>query len=148
MQVNKSSGTRFTTFSVFATLCAVMKKFLGALLLPLLLTGCASTLTNLTPLQQARSTNNLYTVEVALASKQQTLRWNSIKPKVIVGSESYAMRQTPLMTNRWEALIPVPADKNMVNYRYKFDFDYNTFGSPKPDSAVSPEYTLRIVEGK
>jgi hypothetical protein len=35
-----------------------------------------------------------------------------------------------------------------VHYRYKFDYDYNALGKPKPDSAMSPEYTLRIIENK
>jgi hypothetical protein len=125
-----------------------MKKLLALLLLPLLFTGCNATLTNLTPQQQTRSTNNLYTVEVAMASKQQALRWNSIKPLVVVGSETYEMRQTPLMSNRWEAVIPVAPEKERVTYHYKFDFDYNSLGQPRPDSAISPTYTLRIVEEK
>jgi len=123
-----------------------MKKFLAVLVLPFLFAGCAATLTNLTPQQQTRSTNNLYTVEVAMASRQQSLRWHSIKPQIVVGSETYPMRQTPLMTNRWEGVIPVSADKKSINYHYKFDFEYNTFGTPKQDSATSPEYTLRILE--
>jgi hypothetical protein len=123
-----------------------MKRLLAVLLLPLLFTGCNATLTNLTPQQQTRSTNNLYTVEVALASRQQALRWHSIKPQVVVDSETFTMRQTPLLSNRWEAVIPVPPDKTRVNYHYKFDFEYSGFGQPKPDSAISPTYILRIVE--
>jgi hypothetical protein len=124
-----------------------MKKILAVLLLPMLFAGCTATLTNLTPQTQMRSTNNLYTVEVALASRQQALRWNSIKPQIVVGNESYPMRQTPLMTNRWEGVVPVSPEKNRISYHYKFDFEYNTFGTPKPDSATSQEYTLKIVEG-
>jgi hypothetical protein len=125
-----------------------MKRILPLLLLPLLLAGCKTTLTNLTPLQQTRSTNDLYMVEAALSSRQQTMRWQSIRPQVLVGKEAFPMRPTPLMTNRFEALIPVPATKNTVNYRYKFDFDYNSFGQPKTDSALSQDYTLRILEKK
>lgn len=125
-----------------------MKKILALLVLPVLLSGCSTTatLTNLTPQQQLRSTNNLYAVEVALATQQQSLRWQSIQPKIVVGDEAYPMRQTPLMTNRWEGLIPVPPGEDRVNYRYKFDFEYNAFGKPKQDSTISPEYTLRILD--
>jgi hypothetical protein len=125
---------------------SMLKRILPLLALPLLLTGCNATFTNLTPLQQTRNTNNVYPVEVALNSRQQTLRWDSIKPKIMVGSELYSMRPTPLMTNRWEGLLPVPASTNLVHYRYKFDFNYNAMGHPQPDSALSPEYTLRILE--
>jgi hypothetical protein len=124
----------------------MLKKSLSLLLLPLLFGGCAASLTNLTPKQQVRNPNNLYPVEVAMASRQETLRWSSIQPQIVVGKEFYPMRPTLLMTNRWEGLVPAPPGVNLVHYRYKFDFQYNTFGKPKPDSASSPEYTLRILD--
>ncbi len=123
----------------------MLKKFLPLLLTPLLLSGCATSFTNLTPLQQPRNPNNFYPVEVALASRQQTMRWDSIRPQIMVGDKFYPMHPTSLMTNRWEGLLPVPSDAEMVHYRYKFDYDYNSMGKPRQDSSMSPEYTLRIV---
>src|SRR6185295_10608009 len=108
----------------------MMKRFLLLLLAPLLLTGCATTFTNLTPKQQVRNANNLYPVEVAFTTRQQSLRWETIRPFVNIGSDFYPMRQTLRMSDRWEALVPVPADKNSVQYRYKFDFKYNAMGLP------------------
>jgi hypothetical protein len=124
----------------------MMKNRLFALLLPLLLTGCAATFSNLTPQQQPRNPNSLYRLEVAFTTRQHTLRWETIQPKVVVGMDSFPMRPTPLMTNRWETLLPIPPGTNLVHYRYKFDFDYNALGRPKADSAFSPPYTLRIVD--
>lgn len=124
----------------------MLKKFLPLLFAPLLLGGCTSTFTNLTPLHQTRNGNNLYPVEVAMSSRQQTLLWGSIKPQILVGTETYPMRSTTLMTNRWEGLVPVPAGSTLIHYRYKFDFDYNAIGHAEADSALSPEYTLRIME--
>ena len=120
------------------------KKFLPVLFLPLLLVGCATQLTNLTPTQQLRNTNNLYRVEVAFNSRQQTIRWNTIKPQIVVGTEFYDMHPTPLMTNRWEGLIPVPPGTSTVHYHYKLNFQYNRMGPPGTDTAISPEYTLHI----
>src|SRR5256885_16863289 len=104
-----------------------------ALLLPILLliSGCTTTFTNLTPQHQERNANNLYPVEVSLNTRQQTLRWDSIKPQIVVGTEFYSMRPTRLMTNRWEGLVPVPLGTNIVHYRYKFDFEYNAMGKAK-----------------
>jgi hypothetical protein len=112
----------------------------------LLLTGCTSVFTNLTPQTQVRNTNNLYAVECSMNSRQQTLRWDSIRPKILVGTEVYQMRPTLLMTNRWEGLVPVSPGTNLVHYRYKFDFDYNAMGGARGDSALSPEYSLRILD--
>ncbi len=114
------------------------------------MTGCASTrITNLTPQRELRNANGLYPIEAAMTSHQQTLRWNSIRPQVVVDQEFYPMRATPLMTNRWETLIPVPPGKNVVFFRFKFDFDYNDFGSPgRTDSKLSPIYRLQILDEK
>ena len=120
------------------------KKFLPVLFLPLLLAGCATSMTNLTPLQQARNPNNLYPVEVALDSNQQTVRWDSVQPRILVGNESYPMRGTLLMTNRWEGVVPVPPGASSVTYRYKFDYEYNSLGKPKTGTWLSAPYTLKV----
>jgi hypothetical protein len=124
----------------------MLKKLLPLVFLPLLMGGCTATFTNLTPTQQVRTTNNLYTVEVAMTSRQATLLWNTIKPQIVVGDQFYPMTPTPLMTNRWEGQVPVPAGDNVVHYHYKFDYMENAFGAPQPASASSQEYTLKILE--
>lgn len=121
------------------------KKFLPLLLVPLLM-GCNATFTNLTPRQQVRNPNNLYPVEVAFTSRQETLRWDTIHPQIVVGSEYYSMRPVQLMTNRFEGLLPVSPGASTVHYSYKFDFKYNAMGPARTDSARSPEYTLHILE--
>jgi len=124
----------------------IWKKFLP--LLPvLLLTGCAATFTRVTPLEQPRNPDNLYPVEVIFNSSQQSLRWDSIQPYVLVNGEPYSMRPVPMVQNRWEGLVPVPPSANDVSYRFKFDFQYNNFGTePKPNSAYSPLYDLKIID--
>lgn len=124
----------------------MLKRFLPLLVAPLLLAGCSATFTNLTPSQQTRNPNHVYPVSVALASRQQTLRWDTIRPEVVVGKEVYPLRPTALMTNRWEGLIPVPAGKDVVHYHYKFDYNVNAFGKPGNGSAESPEYTLKLTQ--
>jgi hypothetical protein len=111
----------------------IWKKFLP-LLPALLLTGCAATFTRLTPLEQHRNANNLYPVEVQFNSPQQSLRLDSIKPYVLVNGEPYPLR-------------PVPAGANAATFRFKFDYLYNNLGTePKPNSALSPAYQLKIVD--
>jgi hypothetical protein len=124
----------------------MFKKSLPLLSLSLLLAGCATQLTNLTPQQQVRTANNLYPVEVAFDSRQQTIRWETIQPKIVVGTKFYDMHPTAFMTNRWEGLIPVRPETTIVHYRYKLDFTYNRMGKPGNDNVVSKEYTLRILE--
>ena len=125
----------------------MLKKFLP--LLPiLLLAGCTTgQFTRLTPNQQPRNADNLYPVEVAFDSKQQALRWESIKPFVIVDGQPTPLRQVPMVPNRWEGLISVPPGVGSVNYKFKFDYLYNTFGhEPQPNSEASRTYTLKVVD--
>lgn len=124
----------------------ILKKFL--LLLPvLLLAGCATTFTRLTPLEQPRNPNNLYPVEVEFDSSQQSLRWDSIQAYVLAGGETYPMRQEPMMQNRWEGFVPVPPSANSATFRFKFDYLSNSWGTePKPNSAFSPLYHLEIID--
>jgi len=114
--------------------------------LPLLLVGCATnSITNLTPAQQPRNETGLYTVEAVWKSNQQSVVQESIKPFVVVGLEAFPMRPTPLLNNRWETLVPVPADKNHIYYQFKFDYDYKGMPARRADSVLSPEYRLDIV---
>ena len=124
----------------------MLKKSVPVLLSSLLLAGCASQLTNLSALHQQRNSNNLYPVEVAFHSRQQTIRWQTIEPHILVGNESFDMRPTPLMTNRWEGFIPVPPGVNTVEFRYKLDYQYNRMGPPGNDSVLSSKYTLQILD--
>jgi len=126
----------------------MLKKFLSLLPVLALAAGCAtSTFTRLTPVQQPRNPDNLYPVEAAFDSAQQSLRWDSIEAYVVVNGQPLPMRPVPLVKDRWEGLIPLPAGANSVNYRFKFDFLYNNFGSaPKPNSVSSKIYTLKVVD--
>jgi uncharacterized protein YceK len=123
-----------------------MKKFL--LLLPvLLMAGCATQFTRLSPLEQPRNANNFYPVEVQFDSTQQALRWDTIKPYVLVDGELYPLHQVPLVDNRWEGFVSVPSTSNEVDFRFKFDYLYNNFGSePKPNSAYSPLYKMKVLD--
>jgi hypothetical protein len=125
----------------------MLKKFLPFLSV-ILLAGCTTaTFTRLTPGQQPRNTDNLYPVETAFDSQQQSLRWDSIQAYVVVNGQALPMRPVPLVTHRWEGLVPLPAGANAVNYRFKFDYLYNNFGSaPKPNSELSKIYTLKVVD--
>ncbi|MBI3415992.1 MAG: hypothetical protein HY043_11890 [Verrucomicrobia bacterium] len=124
----------------------MMKKLLPlALLIPLFTSGCAST-TNLTPTRHARTPDGLYPFEVVFRTTQHSVRHESIKAYVVIDVDKYPMHQTPIVSNRWEAAIPIPAGRKFVNYRYKFDYNYNAIPVPEKDSKLSPVHTLEIVD--
>lgn len=122
----------------------MMKKFFGLLMLSALLTGCTS-ITNLTASHCARDPSGYYRLEAAWSSHRQAVRPGSIKPLVVLsGYDIYPMTPVPLVQDRWEAFVPIPADKDMIIYHYKFDWMENGIGGPRPNSLLSRDYELRI----
>jgi len=116
-------------------------------LLLLVSTGCTTYhITNLTATSAPRNEDGLYPVEMEFTSNQTSLRHDSIQPHVVIGFDFYPMEQTTLLTNRWETLIPVPADQNFVNYKFKIDFDVNEFGGRGQSSISSTEYKLTVTD--
>ena len=123
-----------------------MKRFMPLAALLLMFTACTTTLTNLTPRTQQRNANGLYPVEVMWDSQAADIKKETIKGFVIVGEDAYPMQRSPMLTNRWEALMPVPGDKDFINYRYKFDYMYLKIPAPQPSSKMSAPYQLQIVD--
>jgi hypothetical protein len=121
-----------------------MKKFFGLLMLPVLLAGCTS-ITNLTPSHYARDPSGFYRVEAEWYSNRQAVLEDTFKPLVVVnGVETFPMQPVPLVDDRWQAYIPLSADKDMLLYHFKFDFMENTFGGPRPNSMMSRDFELHI----
>jgi hypothetical protein len=113
----------------------------------LVFTGCAtSRITNLTTTRQPRNPSGVYPIEFVWDSNQQSIIESSIKPYVVVGFDSYPMRPALDIRNRWETVIPVPADKQSVLYRFKVDYDYRAFRKVEKSSKLSPDYRLDITD--
>ena len=117
-----------------------------ALMIVLVFSGCTTTITNLTPSQLQRDPNNLYPFEVGFDTKQKVVREQSLRPFVMIGTELYPMQPAPMLKNRWEAQVPIPASTNYVYYRFKFDYDYDRIGKPGESTRLSPTYQLEIVD--
>ena len=122
-----------------------MKRFLALSLLPLLFLGCSS-ITNLTPSKYPRNSTGFYHVEAAWRTQQRTIREDSIKPIVMIGENTYEMTKVPVVSNRWETVVPIPADKSAIHYKFRFDYKVNAFPAKHDDSKMSVEYKLGVTE--
>lgn len=112
----------------------------------LYLTGCSTTMTNLTPRNLPRNPNNLYPFEVAFDTSQKSVQEDTLKAYVLMGDQMYPMQPVQKVKNRWEILAPIPASTNYVYYRYKFDYAYDRIPSTGSSSRLSPTYQLEIVD--
>jgi len=138
-----------STFTSALAVCnsraAMAKKWICLVLLSaLFLAGCVTTVTNLTSTTQPRNPNNLYLIEYQWDTTQQTIKATSVKPYVVVGFDTYEMKKTLRLTNRWEVLVPIPPDKNVIDYHFKVEYEYARFGKPGVASKSSPEHKLYI----
>lgn len=125
-----------------------MWKFFGVGLglLALFGTGCAtSSITNLTPSDFPRSGSGFYRVEAAWRSNQRSIREETLEPAVIIGMMRYPMQPVPYTERRWETMIPVEPEQEVVYYRFQFDFIQNAIPKGRPNSKRSPEYQLNIT---
>lgn len=123
----------------------MIKKLFPLLLLALYVAGCATTnIVNLTPTQYPRNPSGQYLVEMQIESDQKTLRPETITPYVVVGEKSYPMRQVRKTNNRWEAMIPVGADKSGIAFHFKVDYKYDRFGKAGQGSIRSQDFPLVI----
>ncbi|MBM3878226.1 MAG: hypothetical protein FJ387_00645 [Verrucomicrobia bacterium] len=112
----------------------------------LALAGCATTpITNVTPRQCVRTPQGLCLVEARWDAEGFNVKKDSIQAQVMVGLDFYPMQRVPKTVNRWEAFVPVPADQRFLNYRYKFDYEYNTRLRRTYDSKLSPTYQLEVL---
>jgi len=123
-----------------------LKRIFPVFVLASLVAGCtAPSIINLTASRLPRKENGLYAFEAEWSSRQQSLVKESMKAYVVVGFEHYEMQRVPMLTNRWETLVPIPADKNALSYHYKFDYEYLAIPHRQPNSAASKTYQLLIL---
>ena len=71
---------------------------------------------------------------------------DSIQAYLMLDGDMFEMQRTPLLTNRWEVLAPVPAGKDNINYRFKVNYQWKDLGGRKENSKLSDVYNLQIGE--
>ena len=112
----------------------------------LTLTGCMyHKITNLTPGALPRNSSGFYPVEIIWESNQSSVRHETVQPQVMIGTNSFPMKNTPKMTNRWETLVPVPSPAPELRYRIKVNWKYNAIPAPVGNSQLSEEFRLLII---
>ncbi len=109
-----------------------------------LLAGCSTTrLTNLTPGKVPRNPSGIYPFEATWKSKRLGSD-RKVEAFVLVDGNAYAMKPVPGTKERWEAQVPIAADKTAVPYHYKFNFTYPGAITTHGNSDLSPSYRLHF----
>jgi hypothetical protein len=109
--------------------------------------GCTySRFTNLTPTRLPRDASGNYPVEMTWDSNNRNIVDDSVRAYVVVEKDFYPMTPTPVVEDRWEAMIPVRPGANYVNYHFKIDFKYRGLPNKRPNSDLSEPFVLQIVD--
>jgi hypothetical protein len=110
-------------------------------------TGCSTTvITNLTPSRLPRKESGQYQFAAEYSTRQQSLIKESMEAYVIIGNEQYPMQRTPMLTNRWETLVPISTEDDVITYRFRFNYDYRGIPERRSNSRESKYYQLILLE--
>ena len=123
------------------------KRLLLISLLGVMLTGCATTtITNLTPSRLPRKENGQYALAVEYYTRQESLVMDTMQAYVMVGDNKFPMQRTPMLPDRWETLVPIPKDQNVLTYRYRFEYQYKAIPSLRSESKDTKFYQLFLLD--
>ena len=56
------------------------------------------------------------------------------------------MQKVPVVANRWETEVPIPADEKLIHYQFKVDYQFLSVPVRRNSSRLSPGYRLEIIE--
>lgn len=115
---------------------------LAALLLLLLVSGCNLTVTNLTPETVPQNPSQIYTITASFRASRQ-VETATIRPRIIVDGQAYAMNRSPAGTDLWEFDYQLPAGRTTATYY--FICEYRTKGSSDLQDVYSELQTLNIA---
>lgn len=115
---------------------------LAAFLLLLLVSGCNLTVTNLTPETVPQNPSQIYTITATFRASRQ-VETATIRPRIIIDGQPYAMNRSPAGTDLWEFDYQLPAGRTTATYYFICEF--RTKGSSDLQDVYSELQTLNIA---
>lgn len=109
-----------------------------------LLAGCAPHYVNLTPNFFPRAASHDYPFEVEWQTRRTGANNPDVRAYVIIDQQFFPLQRVPQTENRFAGHAPIPADRYIVPYRYKFDYFYPGMPGKVVSSDLSPEYRLTL----
>lgn len=121
-------------------------RFILALPLIVLLTGCDIDITNLTSEAVPDNPSGVFTITVDVRSRSANIVENSIDPHIVIDGQTYPMNASSLGPNRWEFDYEMPPGRKDVTYYFVVDYKMETRrGGQRPRQAFSDLQPLRVI---
>ncbi len=121
---------------IFPLLAAVISLGLG---------GCATTLTNLTPLNIPENPSGIYTFSVSAKIRQTNADMESIKTTIVINGEEHKMELSDIGSDIYDFDYKMPRDLNELGYYYVFEYDFYTDREPRHFKKFSDVYKAQLV---
>lgn len=106
------------------------------------LSGCRSTIQDLTPNRLQENPSGIYTFRMKTDFQQTNVVDGSVHPKIVINGETYPMKRNPgLGKNIWEFDYRVPRGQSEVKYYYIVPYQYEQGGSIYDNVRYSSEFS-------
>ncbi|MCW5557367.1 MAG: hypothetical protein KIT22_06010 [Verrucomicrobiae bacterium] len=99
---------------------------------------------NLTPRNATSTVNGVHHFEVQWNSSLRGANNPEMQAHVMIGEDLFPLQRIPNTTDRWEGDVPIPSDRPVISYRYKFDYTRPGIGARIVESELSPTYFLDV----
>lgn len=115
-----------------STLCALFL-VLGALFI----SGCQTTIQDLTPERLQANPSGIYTFRMKTNFQQTNIVPGTVEPLIVIGGEKHRMRPSPLGENYYEFEYRVPPNVRELKYYYEVHYLYTQDGVRRPSVKYS-----------
>lgn len=102
---------------------------------------------NLTPRTVEPTKADVYRFEVQWDTPRRGANGPDVRAYVMIDEALHPLERMVGTKDRWEGNVPVPSDKPVVSYRYKFEYSYPTLMGRSPENEVSLPYFLDLQRG-
>lgn len=115
------------------------------LCLSLLLCGCKTTFTNLTPQQVPQNPSGIYTLSFAAKIGESDVAKDSIEGFITIDGERHPMRETSPGSRVFEYEYAIPQNRQHATYFYEMQYKVNVHDSERERYAVSEYQNLQLT---
>ncbi|MDB6094433.1 MAG: hypothetical protein JWM32_1995 [Verrucomicrobia bacterium] len=119
---------------------------LSAVVTLALFSGCETVvLTNLTPASLPENPSQIYTITLRVTPKVNTIIPGSLKARIVIDAQNYAMTKSPLADGLYEFDYQLPAGREDIAYYFLVNYDVELSGGSTPRESYTEITHGRIV---
>lgn len=124
---------------------AILRNTLFLLVLAALLSGCATSIQNLTSTRIPENPSNIYTISMTVENRDGAVVRDSFRPKIVIDGESYPMEPSDMDPMTFNFDYQMPRGRSQAAYYFIVEYDVQRTGVPRTRTMVSDLYNLQLI---